>query len=75
MAEQPDSPLLTALITWLPFLILIFIWAVFMRRLSGKGGYGEYMRTTRERIERIETHLADIASSLHRIADSVERRP
>lgn len=70
--EQRDSPVITALITWLPFLFLIGLWWFFMRRMNvfGKGGYRDYMRVTQERIERIETHLADIAISLRKIAES-----
>ncbi len=75
-AERQDSPFLTALITWAPFLFLIFLWWFFMRRMSvfGKGGYRECMRVTQERIERIEGHLADIAASPRKIADSAPER-
>jgi ATP-dependent Zn protease len=70
--EPQSSPVYTALATWLPFLFLIGLWWFFMRRMTvfgSKGGYREYMRVTQERMERIEIHLADIASSLRKIAD------
>ena len=75
-AERQDSPFLTALITWAPFLFLIGLWVFFMRRTNvfGKRGYRDYMRATQERIERIEGHLADIAASLRKIADSAADR-
>ena len=79
LAQQPapkDSPFITAVITWLPILALIGLWWLFMRRLNvfGKGGYREYMSVTQERIGRIEEHLADIAASLRKIADSSNDR-
>lgn len=70
--QQPDSPVYTAIVTWIPFLFLVGLFIFLMRRLNvfGKGGYREYMRVTQERIERIEGHLADIASSLRKIAET-----
>lgn len=43
-----------------------------MRRMNifDKGGYRDYMQVTQERIARIEIHLADIATSLRKIAES-----
>ena len=71
-AERQNS-FVTALITWLPLLFLIVLWVLFFRRIPGKGGYREYMRVSQERIERIEGHLADIAVSLRKIAESNDR--
>lgn len=70
-AQPATTSFLTGLITWIPFLFLIVLWWMFMRRMNiyGKGGYREYMRVMQERVEKIETHLGDIASSLRRIAD------
>ncbi|MEA2490605.1 MAG: hypothetical protein QOH21_2397 [Acidobacteriota bacterium] len=70
--EEPPSRLVTALMTWLPFLFLIGLWWFFMRRVTplGKGGYQEYLRVTQQRMEQIEGHLADIAASLRTIAAS-----
>lgn len=75
-AKPGQSPLTTALVTWLPFLFLIALWWFFFRRmrLFGKGGYAEYMSSTRDRMEKIETHLADIAASLRKIAESQSRQ-
>ena len=69
--RPPDSPLMTALITWAPVIFLIGLWVFFMRRMGwgSKGGYREYMRISQEKIVQIEQHLADIAHSLKRIAD------
>ncbi|HEY0156850.1 MAG TPA: hypothetical protein VGF28_06100 [Thermoanaerobaculia bacterium] len=68
-AENPRW--LTALITWAPFLVLIGLWVVFLRRtpLLGKGGYQSYMSVSQEKLILIEGHLADIAASLRKIAD------
>jgi ATP-dependent Zn protease len=73
---RPKRPFLTALITWAPFLFLIGLWWLFMKRMNvfGKRGYADYMRVTQERIERIEMHLADIAASLRKIAESGQER-
>jgi ATP-dependent Zn protease len=68
-----ESRFITALITWLPFLALIGLWIFFMKRMTifgAKGGYREYVRSSQERLEKIENHLADIATSLRKIADS-----
>lgn len=75
-AGSKDAPFLTAVITWAPFLFLIGLWWFFMKRTNvfGKRGYADYIRVTQERIERIEMHLADIASSLRKIAESGEAR-
>jgi ATP-dependent Zn protease len=71
-----DSPFLVALITWAPVLLLIGLWIFFMRKMSwyGKDGYKEYMRVSREKLIQIEAHLADIAVSLRKIAESDSRR-
>ena len=69
----PDSPWLTALITWAPVIFLIGLWIFFMRRMVGKGGYREYMRVSQEKIVLIEQHLAEIASSLKKLADQPPR--
>jgi ATP-dependent Zn protease len=60
------SPFWTALITWLPFIILIVLWLFFMRKIGGRKGYTVYMDNSQER-------LASIDESLKRIASSVER--
>lgn len=62
---------LTGLITWAPFLFLIVLWIVFLRRTPffGKGGYQSYMSVSQEKLILIEGHLADIAASLRKIAD------
>ena len=67
---EPDSPFLTALITWAPVLALIGLWWFFVRRMSflGKGGYKQYMQSSQERLTQIEAHLASIADSLRKIA-------
>jgi ATP-dependent Zn protease len=54
-AGRQDSPFLTGLITWAPFLFLIGLWWFFMKRMNvfGKRGYADYMRLTQERMERI----------------------
>jgi ATP-dependent Zn protease len=67
----PDSPLITALITWAPIIFLIGLWIVFMKRTSlfGKGGYREYMRVSQEKVTLIEQHLGDIAASLRTLVD------
>jgi ATP-dependent Zn protease len=74
--KSNQSPLTTALITWVPFLFLIALWWFFFKRMRvfGKGGYGEYMSATRDRMEKIETHLADIAASLRKIAETQTRQ-
>ena len=74
--QPKSSPVVTAIITWLPFIFLICLWIFFMRRMNlfGKGGYRDYMRVTQERIERIEVHLGDIAASLRKIADESSSR-
>jgi ATP-dependent Zn protease len=73
-ANPPDSPILTAIITWAPVLFLIILWMWFMRRLGGKGGYRDYMRVSQEKLELIEQHLADIANSLRKIAESQSQK-
>jgi ATP-dependent Zn protease len=75
-AEHADSPWLTALITWAPFIFLIGLWLFFMKRMNvyGKGGAKAYMQVTQETMQRIDTHLADIASSLRKIADRESSR-
>jgi ATP-dependent Zn protease len=72
-ATPPPSRLYTAVITWIPVIALFLVWYLFMRRGFGKGGYREYLRTSKERLERIEAHLADIAESLRKIAKAAER--
>ena len=73
--RPPDSPWMTALITWAPVILLIALWVFFMRRMSwfGKGGYREYMRVSQEKIVLIEQHLAEIASTLKKIAENPPR--
>jgi ATP-dependent Zn protease len=71
-----DSPFMVALITWAPVLLVIGLWIFFMRKVSwyGKGGYKDYMRVSQEKLVQIEAHLADIALSLKKIAESDSRR-
>ena len=73
-ANPPDSPILNAIITWAPVVFLIILWMWFMGRFGIKGGYREYMRVSREKLELMEKHLADIASSLRKIAESQSQK-
>jgi hypothetical protein len=65
--KQSQSPFWTALITWLPFLVLIALWLLFMRKLGGKRGYTAYVESSQERLGSIDESLKRIASSLERI--------
>jgi|ERR1700741_3768414 len=64
---QKDSPLWTAVITWVPFLALIALWVFFMRRLGGKRGYTAYIESSQARLGSIDESLKRIASSLERL--------
>lgn len=71
-----QTPFTTALITWAPFLFLIALWIFFFKRMKvfGSRGYGEYMNISLDRMGKIETHLADIAASLRKSAESQSRQ-
>jgi ATP-dependent Zn protease len=72
--KSSTSTWTAALITWAPVFFLVVLWIFFMRRMNvyGKGGMKEYIRIMQERTEKIEGHLADIASSLRKIAERNE---
>ena len=74
--KDTESPFLSLLFTWAPVLVLVLFWLFFMRNMGGgaKGGYREYLRTSREKTELIERHLADIAQSLRTIAEKERER-
>lgn len=56
-----------AIVSWIPFLLLIAFWVFFMKR----------MKTSRqgELIERSFDHMARVEALLERIATSLERQP
>ncbi len=41
--QQEDSRLLTTLLSWLPFILLIGVWIFFMRQMQGRSGGGGAM--------------------------------
>ena len=43
LVKEEGSFLLTALFSWLPFILIIGIWVFFMRQMQGKGGGGGAM--------------------------------
>lgn len=43
LVKEESSFLLTALFSWLPFILIIGIWIFFMRQMQGKGGGGGAM--------------------------------
>jgi len=75
IAQSQASSWSTSLITLLaPILLLIVIWFLIWKRISfGKGGYRKLIAENQERMSQIETHLAEIARQLERIATSLER--
>ena len=74
--REPGIPLIAALFTWAPVLLIVALWIFFMRGLGmrgGKGGYRAYMASSQERLDSIDQSLARIATQLERLTDVLER--
>ena len=59
--EAADGWIETFLVNWAPMLLLIGVWAVFMRRWQTR-----YTDRQREHMERVESQLERIATALER---------
>jgi len=57
--EAADGWIETVLVNWAPMLILVGVWAFFMRRWQT-----QYTHRQREHMERVETQLERIATAL-----------
>ena len=67
------TPLMTIVLTWMPFLVIIALWWLFMRRINPqKGGYAAAMQRSQEISATMASHLERIAASLERIASALE---
>jgi ATP-dependent Zn protease len=75
---ERDSPWMEVLFTWTPVLVIAGLWLYFMRKLGmgkkGPNSYQGYMKTSQERLEQIEHHLASIAKSLAEITAHLKSR-
>lgn len=65
-SSRSNSSWLSALISWVPMLLLIGVWVYFMRQYRASS-QSEYLKRYTESLERCEV-------SLERIADSLEKR-
>lgn len=61
------------LITMLPYVVLIGIWAYFMRKMYGKRGPGSIMDRTHLHIDRSFEYMKSTEAQLERIASALER--
>src|SRR5262245_5174422 len=73
--EQSESVFLSLVLSWAPIVVLIGIWAYFMRSMRpGQVRGQQFMVRKEQHMERVEQLLGEISTQLGRIARSTEAR-
>lgn len=70
-APPPESgpACLTAILTWAPFLLLIGIWLLTMRRMGYFSKRRGYVKRSEDHMDRVEQTLTRIEEHLRKIAE------
>lgn len=69
-AASEESPAcLTAIITWLPFLLLVGVWLFSMRRMGYFSQRSGYIKRSEDHMDRVEQTLTRIEEHLRKIAE------